>query len=503
MTNKSVNVFEEIDWRIRVFESLSFPTLILRPDREIMTANQRFLEKYNVTLEEIVGLKCHQFFYGLQAPCPHDTCVIEQVLTDKKGHSLITPHVDENGEERWEDRVFSPILDEDGEVRYVMDSLRDVTRLKTLEKELKETKDFLEKVIQVSPSAIMAADRKGQIMVINEAAEKLFGVSALNISKPYNVEELYPPGMARTIMKRLRDEKDGGKGKLPSTEMVINSLDGEEIPLEITAAIIYEGDREVASMGIFNDLREKIAVADKLRETRAQLAQSEKMASLGQLAAGVAHEINNPLTGINFYANLALESLGPDHDLREDLEFIIEDVNRCKNIVKNLLAYSRQTSQIKDIIQLNTLVEQSLSLIRDQKIFNKVSVSKDLSNDMMLIHVDKNQLSQVVINLVLNAVDAMDGEGRLIFLTYRDKEHKRVSLEVTDTGKGIPEENRSKIFDPFFTTKELGKGTGLGLSTAYGIVKENGGNISIKKTGPDGTTFLLELPLYQASDDFI
>jgi len=155
---------------------------------------------------------------------------------------------------------------------------------------------------------------------------------------------------------------------------------------------------------------------------------------------------------------------------------------------------------LKDIIQMSDLVEQSLALIRDQKLFANVNVVKDLSDEMMLIHVDKNQISQVIINLVMNAVAAMDGRGTLTFRTYRNKDAQEAFLEVSDTGCGITEGNLSKIFDPFFTTKELGKGTGLGLSTAFGNVNENKGKISVKSTDSDGTTFLLQFPLYQSSN---
>ena len=119
------------------------------------------------------------------------------------------------------------------------------------------------------------------------------------------------------------------------------------------------------------------------------------------------------------------------------------------------------------------------------------------------IHADKNHITQIIINLIMNAGDAMDGHGTLGFRTYRDVMKKKVYLEVSDTGCGIPEENMHRIFDPFFTTKEPGKGTGLGLSTSYGIIKENGGDISVKDTGPDGTVFIVELPLYRASDDIL
>jgi len=232
-----------------------------------------------------------------------------------------------------------------------------------------------------------------------------------------------------------------------------------------------------------------------LDEAQSQLLQAEKMASLGQLAAGVAHEINNPLTGILMYGNLMKEKLEGTHPLRSSLTFILEDAERCRDIVKNLLAYSRQSGTSPERFSLNTLVEESFPLIRDQKLFINVAIRKELSSDRLPVKADRKKMSQVVINLVLNALDVMKEKGILTLRTYRDDDRQKACLEVSDTGGGISEENLSRIFDPFFTTKELGKGTGLGLSTAYGIVKDNNGDISVKETGPGGTTFLVALPL--------
>ena len=146
------------------------------------------------------------------------------------------------------------------------------------------------------------------------------------------------------------------------------------------------------------------------------------------------------------------------------------------------------------------LIKESLNLIRDQKRLLNVKLVKEMADDVPLIRADKNQLSQVIINLVMNAVDAMERKGVLTFRTYFSKSNQKVCMEISDTGCGIPEENLSKVFDPFFTTKGQEKGTGLGLSTSYGIVQENGGHISIKETSPKGTTFLIEFPLYETDE---
>lgn len=494
---------EEHDWRLRVFDSLSFPTLVLRPDRVVLSANRVFLEKVGARIEDVAGKTCHyvfqKFFSNEGLPCSDQNCPLVSTLRSRKGHSLLRTTQDKNGNNQWEERVFSPICDDHGEVFAVLESIRDVTEIKTMERVVAGIQEFMNRVIQSSVSAIVAADCDGQILLMNQAGEELFG-REFHPGMNLNIRQLYPEGKASEVMKMLRDADQGGKGKLPLTRMNIVNAGGETIPVEMTAAIIYEGTSEVATMGIFHDLREKLAVEGKLKEAQTQLVQSEKMASLGRLAAGVAHEINNPLTGILLYGSMMMEELAEDDSKREKLRCMLEDATRCRDIVKDLLAYSRQTSSSKQIMEMNDLVLESLALIRDQKLFLNVSLFKDLSAEHLLFSGDGKQLSQVIINLVMNALDAMDGKGTLTLRTYRVKDPDRVCLEVIDTGCGIPSESLPHVFDPFFTTKEPGKGTGLGLSTAYGIVKENAGDITIKETGAGGTTVLLTLPSTQGEN---
>ena len=496
---------DDTDWSTRVFDSLSFPTLILRPDKTIIAANKRFYEKSQAEKGQILGKTCSEIFFTdcehESDPCKDSNCPLQKSISEKQAHSIVLKSTDKDGNQTWEDRVFSPIFGDDGEVKYIIESLRDVTEIKNLEKKYIDVQQLIDKVVQSSVSGIIAADRKGEIILMNSAAENLFGYT-VHDANDINIEDFYPKGIARDIMKKLRDEKNGGKGKLPITKVNIITNDGEEIPVEMTAAIIYEEDHETATAAIFNDLREKQAVQKKLEEAESQLFQSEKLASLGRLAAGVAHEINNPLTSILLYGNLMQEKLETDHPLEENLQYILEDAERCKEIVKNLLAYSRQTAPAKDIFYLNNLVGESLRLIRDQKLFMNVDIIKDLDDYQILINADKNQLCQVLINLIINAFDAMEGSGTLTLKTFRDRKAGKAFLEITDTGDGIPPENLSKVFDPFFTTKEIGKGTGLGLSMAYGIMEENQGKISITNTGPEGTTILLELPEENVSNEF-
>ncbi|MBU8849439.1 MAG: PAS domain S-box protein [Desulfobacterales bacterium] len=488
---------DEMYWRIRIFDSLSYPSVIISPDKTLVGANKKFYETFNISFKEIFGKKCFHLFLYKDTPCNSDQCTISKVIKDKKSHSFTTKH-----HYRWEERVFSPIFDETGEVAYVIGSIRDITRTKSLENQLYGVKEFISRVIHSSASAIVAADRQGNINLMNSVAKELFGDYNGGEGKIKHTEQLYRPGKAKEIMKMLRDEKIGGKGKLLIPRIIIVNSHGEEIEVEMSAAIVYDDKgNESATMAIYNDLSDKSEVEKELKLTQRQLAQSEKMASLGQLAAGVAHEINNPLTGILFYASLLLERSDLDDSMREDLGCVLEDANRCKEIVKNLLVYSRSSGSEKKIVQFNKIIEQSLTLVRDQKKFRNIKIKKHLSDEMMLINADISKLNQVFINLVINAADAMDGTGTITLTSYKNNVIKKIFLEVKDTGKGIPHKDLSKIFDPFFTTKEVGKSTGLGLSIVYGMIEEHGAKISVKKTGSKGTTFIIEFPMYFASGE--
>ena len=489
-----------LDWHKRLFESLSFPTLILAPDMTIVAATKRLLDKYGYRGKEVVGRKCYQVLHQSAQPCPESSCPLPQVLTNKKATSTIHKTTGSDGAEIYEDRVCSPILNNKGDVDYVVLSLRDVTRTKLLEMELQKTNEFLENIIASSVAAIVVADMKGVILLMNESARRLFGYTDKMAVGKSIAEYLYTPGGARSVMKKLRSSDYGGVGKLHTTEMTIINSSGEEIPVEMNASVIYQDGKEVATMGIYNDLRPKIEIEKKLKEAeKIKLMQSNKMASLGHLAAGVAHEINNPLSGILIDASLILEEMDEASAIRKQIEDIIADTNRCKEIVRNLLAYSRQTDFKKEIFNINDVIEQTFPLLREHALLQNITIEKEFSSSMVMCEGDKNQLIQVFTNLIINAAHAMDGKGDLTIRTSRDKVEGDIYIEVSDTGCGISEEDLPKIFEHFFTTKEEGKGTGLGLGAVHGIIEKHGGTIKVKETGPEGTTFLIELPLVKVT----
>ena len=235
----------------------------------------------------------------------------------------------------------------------------------------------------------------------------------------------------------------------------------------------------------------------ELERIQAQLVRSEKLASLGELVAGIAHEINNPLTGILVFSSLISNDSRLDPALKSDLDTIIQETERCAVIVKGLLDFSRESVPQKTWTSLNEILDASLALVKNQAQFQNITIVLDYSPDIPAIMADPHQLEQVFINILLNASHAMETGGTLKIATKLCGEHGGVVVRIADTGCGIPEENLSKIFDPFFTTKET-KGTGLGLSVSYGIINSHGGIIEVESTVGVGTTFTIHLPLVPA-----
>jgi signal transduction histidine kinase len=298
-------------------------------------------------------------------------------------------------------------------------------------------------------------------------------------------------------MIKLRSPEYGGVGKLVPTQFNVVNKAGEEIPIQLSATLIYDGTgNEIASVGIFTDLRPRITMEKKLQETHLQLVSSEKMASLGKLAAGIAHEINNPLGGILIYSSLMMEDLPEEDPKRGDLSRIVQEAGRCKEIVKSLLEFARQTEPKMEPTDINRAIMDGLFFLENQALFHNIRIIKKLDPFPPFVRGNAGQLKQVFMNIIVNAAEAMRGNGTLTITTSTAPNRKWVFVEFTDTGEGIPEENLNRVFDPFFTTKDVGKGTGLGLSTSYGIVESHGGKIRVKSKVGVGTTFIIELPTY-------
>ncbi|HIJ55848.1 MAG TPA: GAF domain-containing protein [Deltaproteobacteria bacterium] len=250
---------------------------------------------------------------------------------------------------------------------------------------------------------------------------------------------------------------------------------------------------------------------EELKQTQAQLVQSAKLSSIGELAAGVAHELNQPLMVIRGHAQMLFKKRRPEDEDYDELEMILRNTKRLMKIISHLRIFSRQSGTEFIPLDLGTTIEDCFLMIEEQLRLGEIQVEKKVSEDLPKVWGDPNQLEQVLLNLITNAKDAIEQKagrekkeisdesepikGKLTIEAHRDPDaHNLVELLVSDTGSGIPKEIADKIFDPFFTTKDVGKGTGLGLSISYGIIKDHKGEIAVSSTGPHGTTFRVKLP---------
>ena len=288
--------------------------------------------------------------------------------------------------------------------------------------------------------------------------------------------------LGNTIIKRIRMLKEAAEA------IAAGNLDYKLSPDKISGFDMLDE--------AFNYMSKSLKDHDeKLHRAHQQLAKTEKLTALGGMAAGVAHEINNPLGGILLYSNLVLEDIPEDSPARENMEKIIYQTNRCKEIVQNLLDFARTPTGDMLPLKINNVIKTSLNLVKDQAMFHGIEIDTRLAENLPEVIGDKSRLEEVFVNLFINAADAMNGKGRLTITTMPGTNNS-VKISVSDTGTGIDEEHLPHIFEPFFTTKEPGRGTGLGLSIAYGIIRKHNGAIDAESEPGKGTTFIIFLPVY-------
>ncbi|MBW2370439.1 MAG: PAS domain S-box protein [Deltaproteobacteria bacterium] len=391
---------------------------------------------------------------------------------------------------------MEPRMHSEAEKEHLLKAVNALEReIVVVSEELQRSNAFFKNLIFSSVDAVIAADKTGKILIFNESAAEISGYSVDEILKGSDIRTIYPDDGAREVMRKLRSDDHGGKGKLKSYRTNLVRKDEEHIPISLNAAIVYEGEQEVATIGFFHDLRESIRMEKELEKTRVQLYQSEKMASLGKLAAGVAHQLNNPLGGITLFSKLVLEEYDLEKGAKEDIERILRDAERCRDTVKELLEFTRQTRYFMRPHDINKALDRTLFLLENQSLFQNIAIEKSLSETLPNLTADIQQVNHMLMNIILNAAQAMDGKGQLTLKTELMSDGETVSIEISDTGPGIAEAHLSHIFEPFFTTKEEGKGTGLGLSMVYGIVENHGGTITAKSKVGEGTTFIIKLPI--------
>jgi PAS domain S-box-containing protein len=355
--------------------------------------------------------------------------------------------------------------------------------LKGKAKELQGLTEFNENILESMDSGILVLDLEGQVRRWNRALESLYGRSREE-TLGRSLDEVFPEAFLEALRGSLvLDEREEishiYKLHLPTP-------DGRSLMVNVSVAPFQVGSgQRQGTILILEDVTARVRLEE-------QLQHSEKMASIGILAAGVAHEVNTPLTGISSYTQM-LRGQTPEADPRAPLlEKIEKQAFRAAKIVNHLLNFSRSGSAEFESLHLGKVISDVLSLLEHQLDRSRIVVRKELGGDLPPVRGNENRLQQVFFNLILNARDAMPAGGWLTVSTECDGD--TVIVQVKDTGTGIRKEDIKRIYDPFFTTKGIGRGTGLGLSVSYGIVQEHGGAIFVDSAPGKGTTFQVALP---------
>jgi len=466
----------------------------------ISTREGRFLD-CNQALVEMAGYDSKEEF--LKIDIPKDLYVNKedrkkfQDLIEKQGFvkDLEVEFKKKNGERITVLLTAHAKKDEKGEIIGYEGLNIDISQRKRMERELREANEFLMNLIESSVDGIIAADMKGNIIIFNKGAEVLTGYKAEEVIGKIHITQIYPPGIAKEVMRRLRSPEFGGVGKLLPTQFNVVNRFGEEIPIQLSASLIYDAaGKEIASVGIFTDLRPRIKMEQEIREIQQALLQSEKLAAMGRLTSQIAHELNNPIYGIMNTLELLKTEIPPESKRRRILELSLSETHRLAEMLRNMLSFSKPEEEQRRPVNLNELIEGILLIVDKQMQEANIKIKTYLDPKIPEIMASTNQMRQVMLNMIKNAKEAMPKGGTLMIATGRDKD--RVLIHIRDTGVGIPEENKSKIFEAFFTTKQKVKGVGLGLSVCYGIIKDHGGEIKVESEEGKGTTFTICLPIY-------
>lgn len=356
-------------------------------------------------------------------------------------------------------------------------------------KELARLKDFNENIIESINVGVMVINLAGRITNWNGALEDIYGLRREQ-TIGHRITEVFQSEMLRALRELMaRSEWQSGQTGEPVYvyKFRTHSSDGRDLILNISLAPLHSKTSEIeGTLVAIEDVTERIHLEEQLQQT-------DKLSSIGLLAAGVAHEVNTPLTGISSYSQMLMQQI-PDTDPRHQLlEKIYRQTSRASSIVNNLLNFSRVSDARLTPVDLNRVIDDTIQLLEAQLRNTEIEVVRNYTPELPLAPGNAAKLQQVFMNLILNARDAMSLGGRLEIAT--DVNDDSISITFSDTGSGIEPEHLAKIYDPFFTTKQIGKGTGLGLAVSYGIIQDHGGHIAVESRPGEGTVFQITLPL--------
>jgi PAS domain S-box-containing protein len=486
-----------------ILEGMPVPTFVIDRNHRIIYWNKACEELTGSSRHEMVGAYRYWLpFYTHERPSMASLVVEQNIKALEKffGDKNLKPSPNLpgayeafeylpnfRGRERYLYHTASPIYDEEGRIRGAVQAILDMTDREQLSRELKDSEEKFRRLVETSLDGIaLHSDMK--LLYVNRACLEMFDYPEASQMLGKSLLGFVDPSYRQAVSRWL-GQMERGIPRPRIFEMKGLKSDGRKFDLEgVSFPTTYDGAPAIQTH--IRDITHK-------KHLEEHLSRTEKLAALGQLAAGVAHEINNPLGGILVYSYLLLEDLEPSRPERTQVEKIVREATRCKEIIQGLLEFSRHMPSKMTPINVNLVLEEVFSLVCDHLLFQNIDLVQQLDPQLPLILGDKHKLEQVFINLLMNSGESMKGEGRLAVTTTAAPAGEMVRLSFEDNGPGIPEGYLSRLFDPFFTTKEVGHGVGLGLSISYGIIQKHLGRIYVERTGPQGTTFVIELPVYR------
>jgi two-component system NtrC family sensor kinase len=459
-----------------VTQQVTDSIIVTDPDFRITYMNKAAQNLYGYTIDEMLGSDV-----GILNTVPYSRKIrkeMQEVLATGKTWSGTLIKRRKDGSTFLCDCLRSPLYDEDGHLSSYIVVHHDITEQKEIEGKLNAQKQLIESILTSMPEGVLVTDSADRVMLANESFRRIFHAGRKVIENKLlyeiiRVEQLFE---LYTSIKMGQTESHSSefRYKIKNQEKII-------------ACVIIKMDSERMLL-IFSDISRE-------REEEDKLYLMDRLASLGEMAAGLAHELNNPLTGILTLSQLLVNSdISDEH--KEDLQCVYSEAKRAANIVKNVLLFTRNNTYENGRSSTNEVVKEVLRLREHEEKVNNINVVTNLQDGLPDIQLDKYQLQQVFLNIILNAEAAIQEAKRPGILTVTtERAGNHVNIMFSDNGCGIKKHILPRIFDPFFTTKEIGKGTGLGLSICYGIIVKHDGKISVKTKVGKGTTFTIRMPI--------
>lgn len=483
----------------RILESMEGGVLTIDKDRRITSFNHSAEEITGYKREEALGQDCCEI---LKSEICEDSCPLKEVfVTGKPVFGYEIEITAKSGKKVPVNITASPLLSRDNEIIGAVENFRDLTKHKGLWGKLREERNKAHQYLDIAGVIIVAINEKGLVSLINRKGcnvlgykeEEIIGKNWFDLCVPENVREERKLTFNRVMA--------GEEEEVEDYENIIVAKSGEErIIAWHNTTVVDEKGNILGTLSSGEDIT-------KRKQTEEEMIRTEKLISLGQLAASVVHEVNNPLAGIMVYVKLLLKKYQDNklqnESTKEQLSKMEKELDRTTRIIRNLLDFARQSESSMNPVEINKVIDAALFLIGNQINLENIRLEKNLAPALPLVLADFDKIQQVLINIIMNAIQAMPDGGSLIITTsvarnikIGDNWKDAIRIDIRDAGIGIPKENLDKLFNPFFTTKEKGKGVGLGLSVVHGIIGKHKGKIEVESEVNIGTTFSIYLEVF-------